>query len=207
MEPSPWTAPKTSVASELVDDDDVVPWIDIWWRPGATMRFFLRKRIAPFVLPIAMVHGVLRWDFGGQLSGPAQWIANLVLGPFSGLLALALIAAWVRGVGALLEGRGSYSEVATAVAWGRLPMTLVGMIVFGAVLVIPSGDYDGVVEIALAGVALAGVLWGLVWQTITVAEAHRFGYFQAFVVVWSLPVLAMFAFLLFAVTLVSVLDP
>ncbi|MEZ4316797.1 MAG: YIP1 family protein [Myxococcota bacterium] len=190
MDASPWSPPAESAPVPEVDDDDVVPFLDIWVRPGATMRFLLRTNPARGVLGIALLHGVVSMNSDGLGIGPELLMRGL-LGPVVGVLMVVLSGLLMMGIGSMFDGRGSFVDCMSAIAWGGLPSTMARFAALGLVWFAPWLGEAGVwALVATVPVLVIGWSWSFLWQVVTVAEAHRFGWFEAAVTV-SVPWLGM----------------
>ncbi|MCB9674643.1 MAG: YIP1 family protein [Alphaproteobacteria bacterium] len=184
MDASPWAPPVEEPEPEPVDDDDCQPLLDIFFRPAPTMRWLLRHRRTQGALGIALVNGFLVAD---RDDGSMQLLVAMVVGPVVGVCALVVNGLVVSLVGRLFDGRGDLADCMVALAWGGMPTVLSRGILLGAGVLAYTGAFDTealvAVGLAAAFVGVAGWIWGAVWQVVTVAEAHRFGWFESTVTV------------------------
>lgn len=169
------------------DDDDVVPVLDIWFRPRATIRWLIRERPGHRVFLISTLLGVVHMSDLPVIDSPAKAVSVLfAVVVLNGWLATLVTAAVLTGFGRLMDGTGNYFEVLTAYCWGSAPSTL--LLGGFALFLFDLDALDPTLFMAIAGlyVAVAALitLWNLAWQSIAMAEAHRFGLLQGFTTVF-----------------------
>ena len=100
------------------------PWIDMWLKPRATMRFILDTDPRRMVIVLAMIGGVARTldrassqSLGDRfpLAGVLAFAA--IFGALSGMIGLYLFGFLVRWTGGWIGGRGTAEGIRAALAW------------------------------------------------------------------------------------------
>ena len=180
---TPWQAPAEATPSaKPVDEDDVVPLLDIWYRPAATARFLVARHPGHLVLPLAIVTGVVQLQIDSL--DPLVLLIGLVLSAIYGVFALVLHAGASTLLGRMFGGTGRFVECATALAWGSLPFAaLKALGLIGLVMMQTMPDWLPVIGLVVLAIGALAQLVGVIWETITLAEAHRFGYLESFATV------------------------
>ena len=211
--------------------------IGILVRPTSTMRRILDQDRLWWVIPIVLLALVSESLEGLDLGGLSEAfgsihpavLALMILGlvALAGLIALALFGA-LAGVATLvgrylLEGKGTYREVLTALAWGlgpiaisllyKIPLMLIGGFGRGSVAHV-SGDHfswsaSGLATGNWGWAIVSGLLeilffgWFVVVSSQTVGVAHRFSGWHGFaclLLTWISPALILLAVFLTAIT-------
>ncbi len=198
---SPWSPPSLESGPpperRPADDDDVLPLLDILYRPAPTMRYLLRhpSRLLPGLGLMILVRAWLNLELAGAVEMPGVLLLSFAVAPIFMAVGLAISTFVVWGIGRLFGGQGAFLEVAAALLWGAVPYIGFEALQFGA-NVMPATFWAGVptwIPIAFVGVGLVFWVWSFAWQVVTVAEAHRFGWFESFVSLTA-PALTLFAF-------------
>ena len=111
--------------------------------------------------------------------GRWTWVVDLAVGMVLGLLAWAIAAFVLTGIGRVLSGVGTWSELLIALAWGQAPAA--AGLPF-ALLMLWSRSLDNAnSELLSALVLFVLYVWALGTTTLAVAEAHRFSFARAVV--------------------------
>ncbi len=156
--------------------------MDIWYRPGPTMRFLLRQRGMGYLPLVLLIEGFALMEFNSPSAVVNMFLA-LITGPPFQLLGFVFCGVVVFLLGRMFDGEGSVVECVMALAWGALPTAGVRLGV-GVVTVLLAGTVDeAILGLCLMPVSFMGWMWGLAWQVATVAAAHRFGWFESTVAV------------------------
>lgn len=107
------------------------PWITIWTRPRATVRWLVENHPERNLLLLAALGGITQvldravWrSLGDRL--PLLTILGFAVvgGIITGIAAMYLGSALLRWTGSWLGGKASPEEVRTAVAWANVPLVV-----------------------------------------------------------------------------------
>lgn len=164
--------------------------LSMWFAPRRTLRAILDSGDRRAVLPLAALLGVSQaldqaanHDAGARTGVVEILGAAIASGAVGGVLVLFLAGWLVRWTGSWLGGRGSDSDMRTALAWGQVPALSalplwVPVVLAGGREVFradPDLSASAAVTVLVCGIAMAGAaLWGAVTSVLCVAEAHRF---------------------------------
>ena len=166
----------------------------VWTAPRFAVREGVRGDAARLVIAIAWLSGVgdVLQNAAIGRSYAAHWGAfvlflALVLGPLFGLAYFDVAGGLLAGCGRLLGGNADSSDTRVALACSVLPEIVVlpfwiPVIVFYGPEVLPKarvGWPAGLVAFLALQIALLAWSWAL--RVVTVAEAHGFGLWRAFV--------------------------
>ena len=183
------------------------PWLSIWFRPRATIRYIISTDPTYRVYSLAALGGIskvldraMSRAWGDSMAW--YWIVLLVLvgGPVAGVFGLYIGGAIFRWVGSKLGGAATSEEVRAAIAWASLPG------IAGLVFIIPyliflrseaftseTPRLDAIVAqspawailVSLLGIYLIVIgvvlsLWQLVLLSKTLGEVHGFSAWRGF---------------------------
>jgi len=171
----------------------VYPWLTMFVRPRQTMRQILDRDSTRFVVPLAMLGGVLAVlnrasieSMGDRMPVSSIFAIAFPVGVIVGLIMLYLGGAVIQWTGSWFGGRATAGEMRAALAWGRMPFYAAGLLwlpylgfVGGEVFMgeMPSVEARPWLLLVLINLAVLDVglgIWGLVTLVLAVAEAHRF---------------------------------
>jgi len=157
----------------------------MWTRPRASVRWLIDHggvRLSILLVCGAAASTVIA---DGSLAvrtsdfGRWTWVVDLAVGMVLGLLAWAIAAFVLTGIGRVLGGVGTWSELLIALAWGQAPAA--AGLPF-ALLMLWSRSLDNAnSELLSALVLFVLYVWALGTTTLAVAEAHRFSFARAVV--------------------------
>lgn len=137
MQNNPYSTPQSDVDDIERFDSGIVeepleeikrPWLSIWTRPRATIRYLVAAQPTRYVLLLALISGLYQ-NLNGMneqylAQGFETWhlVVIAVLGaPITGWLGLYLSAAVLRWTGSWLDGRANVVSLRCAVAWAGIP--------------------------------------------------------------------------------------
>ena len=165
---------------------NINPWLNIWVRPKATIRFILDTNPKCVIIWLAIIGGMissLAWLGYTWISYPSEqniqhilyFILILVGGALLGLFYL-YVGGWLYQLtGSWIGGKGTFIDLKCAVGWSHYPLIVSNMISFLSLLAIPNlwtQTIFGMVDIVT-------MIWGFLVFLNLVAEAHRFSAWKA----------------------------
>ncbi len=169
------------------------PWLTMFVRPRQTMRQILDADPTRFVVPLAMLAGVLTVldrasidSMGDRMPVSSIFAIAFPVGVIVGLVMLYLGGAVIQWTGSWFGGRATAGEVRAALAWGRMPFYAAGLlwlpylVFFGGEVFMsemPSVEARPWLLLVLINLAVLEVglsIWGMITLVLAVAEAHRF---------------------------------
>ena len=184
------------------------PWLSIWFRPRATIRYIVDTDPAYRVHLLAVLYGLVQGldsAINRSLGDLFPWYGVLLLVLIAGSLVGGLLNLYVGSailwwVGRKLGGRGTFDEVRAAYAWSFLPV-IAGGIFFVPYFLIFRGEsftsatprVDALMSqsSAFLFIMIAVGIWMVVgsivltiWQLVilskTLAEVHGFSAWRGF---------------------------
>lgn len=174
------------------------PWLSIWIRPRATMRYILNTDPKAYVFGLCFI-GALNQSLdravgrglGDRIAFPFVLLLCAVFALFSALLTLAIGGRVLRWVGGLLGGQGTLDGVQAALGWGNVP-SLIGLLIWLPLLVLlgpelfttntPRMDANPMLALLLLASSMLQMLlgvWSFVISIKCLAEAHQFSSWRA----------------------------
>lgn len=146
-------------------------WLEIWIKPRAVVRDILDTNPNLYVIPIALL--------GGILLGFNYGLLGVLFGLITAVPGLYLSAFFVRWVGSWFGGTGSGEDIRAAFAWGGWVPNLQVDILFFILTLISStllgdssaGQFSATV---LTSLYVAFRIWAWVVSLQAIAEAHEF---------------------------------
>lgn len=190
------------MASTSASNSQSNPWLNIWWRPQATIKEILSRPTRWHVLFLAAVAGMagilMNYVYSSSSFSPAAAVTvALLFGPVLGILQLYIYGALTAWTGRLIGGRASQRSLRTALAWASIPYLIALPLLLGSVLVlgpdlVPSGDDlpDGM-ELLLTLCVLVLSLWAFFLAIRTIGAVQGFGLVRSFLN-WLVPPLLLF---------------
>jgi hypothetical protein len=201
---NPYEAPKTplrpSQEADLSDgaSDALNPWVSVWTRPRATMKFLVKHDPDRHVLLLAVLGGIVGMlgnatfrNFGELLPLGGVLLVALIGGPISGLISLYLSGALLSWSGKKLGGRADSDRVRLAVAWSSVPTLVAGVLYLPLILVlgndlfknkIPGPGSNPLAALLMLVLGTAQVvlgIWSLVLYLKCLGQVHRFSAWTA----------------------------
>ena len=173
-------------------NEDMNPWLSIWFRPRETIRHIVDTRGGWSVLALAMSTGVVsalmqvnRTALEPNLLSIVGIAVIALVGLVLGLASLYLAGWLYRWVGSWFGGQAKVQEVRAALAWAQVPTFAIFVLWLVIFLMSPAGGMissDGHLTGQAGGLAswilITTVVVGRVWQLILTAHAlgavHRF---------------------------------
>jgi len=176
------------------------PWLSMWLRPRATVRYLIENDPDRQLPLLAMLNGII---FAFSRLSPPESAKNsiayffgtvtgaIVGGAIIGLVWLYLAPPVLSWVGRKLGGCGTSSDVRTAWAWSGIPTVWGGFLlipqltIVGFMVAIPEvSDFESypLLLLPLFGLALLTAalrIWGVVVFLHSLAEAHDFSIWRA----------------------------
>ncbi len=163
-----------------MENQDINPWLHIWTRPRETMRSILSTDPNRWVLWLAIIGGILsgaaflltiRTELPLQRQvAVLPLIVWIVLGAIFSVIHL-YFAGWLyRLTGSWVKGKGTFTEVKSAVGWSYYPFF------FSSILNIISSllKNQHILSALLGLIAFIIIIWGMVIFFKILSEAHQF---------------------------------
>lgn len=158
------------------------PWVNIWVRPRQTMRAILNTNPRRWIILLALLSGLvstlvlwLEYPQRQDYHQPIFIIALLVFGSLVGLLHLYFASWLLRLTGSWIGGKGTFTEVKSAVGWGYYPFIVVGILNILALLLF---KYP-VLYFVMIMIYLAVAIWAMIIYFKLLGEAHQFSAWRA----------------------------
>ena len=173
-----------------MENQDINPWKQIWTQPRKTMRSILSTDPRKTIVWLAIISGILgalTYAFSLKVSQPPRVehlpvlpiLAILIAGGIFGLIHLYFGGWLYRLTGSWIGGKGSFTDVKSAVGWSNYPY-IVGSI-FGllGLLAIPHLWLQfifGLLNFVI-------LIWGLVIFLNLLSESHQFSIWKGILTV------------------------
>ncbi|MBV9789930.1 MAG: YIP1 family protein, partial [Chloroflexi bacterium] len=174
------------------------PWLSIWIRPRATMRYILNTDPKAYVFGLCFIGTLLESldraagrAIGDNIPFPFVLMLCAVFSLFGTLIGLEIGGRILRWVGGLLGGQGTLEGMKAALGWSSVP-SLVGLLIWLPQLVVLGPDLfttdmpriDANPMLAMLVLATSGFeillsAWAFVIYIKCLAEAHQFSSWRA----------------------------
>lgn len=174
------------------------PWLSIWYRPRATMRYILNTNPKAYVFGLCFIGTLLESldraagrAIGDRIPFPFVLMLCAVFSMVGTLLGLAIGGRILRWVGGLLGGQGTLEGMQAALGWSSVP-SVVGLLIWLPQLALigpelftsitPRLDANPMLVLLVlvtAGFELLLGVWSFVIYIKCLAEAHQFSSWHA----------------------------
>lgn len=181
-----------------MDKEALNPWLTIWVKPRATMRWILEKDSRRLALWLAIAGNFANQlgratmkNLGDTHSLPMVIFLCAVAGIIGGVITLYVGGALLTWTGRWMKSQGVYAEVRAAIAWAHVPV-IWGLLLWGAGLALfgrelftqstPRIEANPPLVVALWGFGLiefALAIWALIIFLHCLGEAQRFSAWKA----------------------------
>ena len=170
----------------MENNEQFNPWIMIWVRPRATVRYLIDNHKTRSIIWLAIIWGglngistlILSW--GKYLNyTPFQKfsvvLSNLVLGVLIGIAYLYIVSFIYRVVGSWLQGKGDYRSLRTAIGWSFYPWGVTA--IFG---LINTASAQNPAVLGITSFLFAALsIWSFIVFVKLMGEAHGFSAWRA----------------------------
>nr|WP_315022502.1 Yip1 family protein [uncultured Aminipila sp.] len=127
------------VETEANNDSDTQekmnPWFSMWTKPSKTMRYIINDNPRKYIIPLAMIYGVLTAldkaslkSMGDTFSFWSILLIAIVGGSIGGICYVYLDAILLRWTGTWIGGKGSTEHIRAAITWGSIPYIIVSVL-------------------------------------------------------------------------------
>lgn len=121
--------------TEPLESPALNPWWGIWVQPRQTIRMIIATDPKMDFWVLVAFYGLMRavsWGvqvgLGNMFSPPGVAGFILIVGPIAGVIGVYLTGAVLGLVGRLMGGKAAPQEIRTVLAWGALPMSVLGLL-------------------------------------------------------------------------------
>lgn len=186
---------------------DINPWVHIWTEPRKTMRSILNNNPNRAIIILAIVAGALsafslllmHWPSFKEIGQhPAILIITLIIGAVLGLVLLHFMGWLLTLTGSWLGGKGSYTDVKSAVGWGNYP-NIIGQLL-GILRIFSLSNFW--LQLILGIITFAYGIWTFIISLKLIGEAHQFSAWKSL-----LALVIAFVLLFVAIMIVALLVP
>lgn len=181
------------------------PWLEIWKNPRKMMAERLRKDPHSWVLPLAIINGLVsgvswvislwtKYPQAGEYKNGFVIALIIILGAVLGVISLYLISWLYKVTGKWLKGKGNFTDVKCAVGWSYYPYivaALFGILNTLTVRIPFLGLLFGLISVVL-------MVWAFVISLKLLGEAHGFSAWRALATVFITIVLIFIVVLIIA---------
>lgn len=203
---NPYAPPRAPLSTprEADDREDDAepenPWLSIWTKPRATIRYLVKNEPQRHVLLLGAIGGIVnslgrasKQNLGDKMPLGGVLISCLIGGTIGGMITLYLGAALLSWTGRRLGGRADSSEVRTAMAWSSVPLVVAGLLYVPLILLLGKDMFssetpaiDANPNLALLLMAIVAVqvplgFWSFFLFLKCLGQVHRFSAWRALV--------------------------
>ncbi len=125
--------------NEMYNDPDTQekmnPWFSMWTKPRKTMRYILNDNPRKYIIPLAMIYGVLSAldkaslkNMGDTFSLWSILLIAIVGGSIGGICYVYLDALLLKWTGTWIGGKGTTEQIRAAITWGSIPYIIVSIL-------------------------------------------------------------------------------
>ena len=111
------------------------PWFSMWTKPRKTMRYILNDNPRKYIIPLAMIYGVLTAldkaslkSMGDTFSLWSILLIAIVGGSIGGICYVYLDALLLKWTGTWIGGKGTTEQIRAAITWGSIPYIVVSIL-------------------------------------------------------------------------------
>ena len=196
-----------------MENQDINPWKQIWTEPRKTMRSILSTDPKKTIIWLAIIGGILgalTYVLSLHLSQPPRIdhlydlrvVGILIAGGIAGLIHLYFGGWLYRLTGSWIGGKGSFTDVKSAVGWSNYPYILGSLFALLGLLSIPHlwlQSLFGLFNFVI-------LIWGLIIFLQLLSEAHQFSIWKGILTVLIASALIFVVMILIAL-LISLTAP
>lgn len=175
---------------EKIPDETINPWLTIWTRPRQTMRHILNTDPKGVIVWLAIISGILSGlTILGNLwlkyphSQPLRYGITLffavIFGAILGIFHLYFNGWLYKITGNWIGGKGTYTEVRSAVGWAFYPFIITSIV---QVLNFFLYRYP-VLYYLLAIINFILIIWSVIILIKLIAEAHQFSAWRSLIAI------------------------
>ena len=192
-----------------MENQDINPWKQIWTEPRKTMRSILStdpKKTIVWLAVISGILGALTYAYSLKVSQPQRvehfhalpMLGILIAGGISGLIHLYFGGWLYRLTGSWIGGKGSFTDIKSAVGWSSYPYIVGSLFGLLGLLSIPHLWLQFIFGL----INFVVLIWALFIFLNLLSEAHQFS-------VWKgvLTVLIAAALIFVVIILITLLIP
>lgn len=165
----------------------LISLLSVWFKPRETMQKLIEKPNHKFFHIIMLFYGISVALFtlsdrgiGNKLPSFVILVVEILLGIIIGLTWYYLISGFLRWIGNILGGRGSYRDLQIAVVCQAIPyvvltgLWIIAFFLYGDIYHLPDEVSGSPGFLILSGIAIILFIWNIIIFIICMSEAHRF---------------------------------